>query len=58
VLIGRGDPAPRVKVVLQRFPQIKLLNEKVSDPRRALHHEMIDVRHEDMLNGTRWLLRK
>jgi transposase len=46
------------KIVFDRFHIVKLFNEKLSDLRRALHREAIDVMHKEVLKGTRWLLLK
>jgi len=45
-------------IVFDRFHVVKLLNEKLSDLRRALHREATEQMHKDVLKGTRWLLLK
>jgi transposase len=35
---------------------VKLMNEKLSDLRRAMYHELTDKQHRKVLKGTRWLL--
>jgi len=45
-------------LVFDRFHVIKLYNEKLSDLRRALHHQLKDTMHKDLLKGVRWLLLK
>lgn len=45
-------------LVFDRFHVIKLYNEKLSDLRRALHHQLKDTLHKDLLKGVRWLLLK
>ena len=49
---------PKAKIVFDRFHVIKLLNDKLSDFRRALYREATDVMHKEVLKGTRWLLLK
>src|SRR3954447_26427127 len=49
---------PRAKIVFDRFHVMKLLNEKLSNLRRALYHEATDVLQKKVLKGTRWLLLK
>jgi transposase len=48
----------KAKIVFDRFHIVKLFNEKLSNLRRALHREAIDVMHKEVLKGTRWLLLK
>jgi transposase len=45
-------------IVFDRFHIIKLYNEKLSDLRRQVYHELVDRMHKDVLKGTRWLLLK
>jgi transposase len=45
-------------IVFDHFHVVKLLNEKLSDLRRALHREATEQMHKDVLKGTRWLLLK
>jgi transposase len=49
---------PAAKIVFDHFHVIKLFNEKLSELRRALDREATDVRHKQVLKGTRWLLLK
>jgi len=49
---------PKAKIVFDRFHVVKLFNDKLSNLRRALHHEATDVLHKQVLKGTRWLLLK
>ena len=49
---------PNAVVVFDRFHIVKLMNEKLSDLRRALHREATDRLHQQVLKGTRWLLLK
>ncbi len=45
-------------LVFDRFHVIKLYNDKLSELRRAMHHELKDTMHKDVLKGVRWLLLK
>jgi transposase len=49
---------PKAKIVFDRFHVMKLYNEKLSNLRRALHHEATDMMQKKVLKGTRWLLLK
>jgi transposase len=49
---------PDATLVFDRFHVIKLYNEKLSQLRRALYHELKDTMHKDVLKGVRWLLLK
>ena len=49
---------PKAKIVFDHFHVIKLFNDKLSNFRRALYHEVTDVQHKEVLKGTRWLLLK
>lgn len=49
---------PGATIVFDRFHVVKLVNEKLSELRRALHREATDVLHKQVLKGTRWLLLK
>ena len=49
---------PTVAVVFDHFHVIKLYNDKLSDLRRDLQREAIDLLHKRVLKGTRWLLLK
>jgi len=46
------------RLVFDRFHVIKLYNDKLSELRRALHHQFKDTMHKDVLKGVRWLLLK
>lgn len=47
---------PKAALVFDRFHVVKLMNEKLSDLRREMYHELTDKQHRKMLKGTRWLL--
>jgi transposase len=47
---------PKAQIVFDRFHVMKLINEKLSDLRCALHREATDVLKKKVLKGTRWLL--
>ena len=49
---------PGATIVFDHFHVIKLFNEKLSELRRVLHREATEVRHKEVLKGTRWLLLK
>ena len=49
---------PGVRLVFDRFHVIKLYNDKLSELRRALHHQFKDTMQKDVLKGVRWLLLK
>jgi len=49
---------PQATLVFDRFHVIKLYNEKLSDLRRALYHQLQDTMHKSVLKGVRWLLLK
>lgn len=49
---------PGAKIVFDRFHVMKLFNDKLSDLRRAVHHEAADVMQKKVLKGIRWLLLK
>jgi transposase len=49
---------PEAKIVFDRFPVIKLFNEKLTALRRALYHEVTDLMAKQVLKGSRWLLLK
>ena len=40
-------------LVFDRFHVVKLMNEKLSDLRREMYHELTDKQHRKMLKGTR-----
>lgn len=47
---------PKAALVFDRFHVVKLMNEKLSDLRREMYHELTDKMHRKMLKGTRYLL--
>jgi transposase len=49
---------PKAKIVFDRFHVIKLLNDALSDLRRAMYRELTDMMGKQVLKGTRWLLLK
>ena len=49
---------PQAKLVFDRFHLVKLLNENLTELRRALYREATDQLHKQVLKGTRWLLLK
>jgi transposase len=49
---------PGARLVFDRFHVIKLYNDKLSDLRRAMYHELQDTMQKDVLKGVRWLLLK
>lgn len=49
---------PNAKIVFDHFHIAKIFNEKLSDLRRELYREVIDLMQKDVLKGTRWLLLK
>lgn len=49
---------PDAAIVFDHFHVIKLLNDKLSDLRRALYREATDLLQKKVLKGTRWLLLK
>jgi transposase len=49
---------PKAKHVADPFHIVKLMNEKLSELRRLLYHELTDKLHQKVLKGTRWLLLK
>src|SRR3954452_17131974 len=53
-----GRHLPEAVIVFVGFHVAQLFNEKLSDLRRALHHEAADVLEKSVLKGTRWLLLK
>ena len=52
------DHLPQARIVFDHFHVIKLFNDKLSDLRRKLYHEVHDLRQKDVIKGTRWLLLK
>jgi transposase len=49
---------PGARLVFDRFHVIKLYNDKLSELRRALYHQLQDTLQKNVLKGTRWLLLK
>ena len=49
---------PNAKIVFDHFHMIKLFNDKLSDLRHELYHEIKDILQKQVLKGTRWLLLK
>jgi len=49
---------PKATLVFDRFHVIKLYNDKLSDLRRALYHQLQDGLEKQVLKGVRWLLLK
>jgi transposase len=49
---------PEATLVFDRFHVIKLYNDKLSELRRALHHQLKESLQKDVLKGVRWLLLK
>jgi transposase len=49
---------PGARLVFDRFHVLKLYNDKLSELRRAMHRELKDTMHKDVLKGARWLLLK
>ena len=54
---GPGSFAQR-KIVFDHFHIVKLFNDKLSDLRRKLYHEIKDMLTKQVIKGTRWLLLK
>ena len=49
---------PGVPLIFDRFHVVKLMNDKLANIRRALHRELKDTMHKDVLKGARWILMK
>ena len=49
---------PNATLIFDRFHVIKLYNDKLSDLRRALYHQLADTMQKKVLKGVRWLLLK
>jgi transposase len=49
---------PQAAIVFDHFHVIKFYNDKLSDFRRALYHQVNDIHQKQILKGTRWLLLK
>ncbi len=54
---GRAN-RPKAVIVFDRFHVVTLFNDRLSELRRALYRQAIDVQHKEVLKGTRWLLLK
>jgi len=52
------DNVANAAIVFDRFHIIKLFNEKLSDLRRDLYHQLSSEKDKALLKGTRWLLLK
>jgi len=53
-----SENLPQAAIVFDWFHMVKLLNDKLSQLRRALQREATDKLHRQVLKGTRWLLLK
>lgn len=49
---------PTASIVFDHFHVIKLYNDKLSDLRRKIYHDLKDEEQKAVLKGTRWLLLK
>ena len=49
---------PQATLVFDRFHVVKLYNDKLSELRRALYHQLKDSLQKNVLKGVRWLLLK
>ena len=49
---------PNAKIVFDHFHVIKMFNDKLSELRRQLYHEVNDILQKKVMKGTRWLLLK
>jgi transposase len=49
---------PQAKIIFDRFHVMKLLNDKLTDMRRALYRDIKDNLGKQVLKGTRWLILK
>jgi transposase len=49
---------PAAVLVFDRFHVVKLYNDKLSELRRALYHQLKDTMQKKVLKGVRWLLLK
>lgn len=52
------ENVPKAAIVFDRFHIIKLFNDKLSDLRRELYHQIISKKEKNIIKGTRWLLLK
>lgn len=53
-----GENLPEATVVFDRFHVVKLFNDKLSDFRRQLYHQLPNKEQRQVLKGSRWLLLK
>ena len=49
---------PGVPLVFDHFHVVKLMNDKLTQIRRKLYHELKDTLERDVLKGSRWILLK
>lgn len=49
---------PGVPLVFDHFHVVKLMNDKLTEIRRKLYHELKDTLDRDVLKGSRWILLK
>lgn len=49
---------PSAALVFDRFHVVKLMNERLTDIRRELYHELTSQYDRNILKGTRWMLLK
>jgi transposase len=49
---------PQALIVFDRFHVMKLYNDKLSDLRRRVHNEAVDLMQKRVIKGNRWLLLK
>lgn len=49
---------PGVPLVFDHFHVVKLMNDKLTQIRRKLYHELKDTLEQDVLKGSRWILLK
>jgi transposase len=49
---------PDARLVFDRFHVLKLYNDKLSELRRAMYHELKGLMQKNVLKGVRWLLLK
>ena len=52
------ENAPGVPLVFDHFHVVKLMNDKLTEIRRKLYHELKDTLERDVLKGSRWILLK
>ena len=53
-----AENLPKAAVVFDRFHVVKLFNEKLTNLRRQLYHQLPDEEQREALKGSRWLLLK